>query len=51
MDATDLDILEGWVEEVELNAQKLAAEVTKLRMFIEKAKQEGRSDEDVHGVR
>jgi hypothetical protein len=35
VDATDLDILEGWVGEVELSAHKLAAEISKLRTFIE----------------
>lgn len=41
MDATDLDILEGWVGEVELSAQKLAAEISKLQRFIEKVKESG----------
>lgn len=36
MNATDLDILEGWVGEVEIRAQKLAAEISKLRTFMEK---------------
>jgi hypothetical protein len=51
VDAADLAILEGWIEEVELSAQKLTAEVTKLRVFIEKMKQDIRSDGDVNGIR
>jgi hypothetical protein len=38
VNATDLDILEGWVGEVEIRAQKLAAEISKLRTFMEKVK-------------
>jgi hypothetical protein len=38
VNATDLDILEGWIEEVELSAQKLAAEISKLRTFMDKVK-------------
>jgi hypothetical protein len=49
VNATDLDILEGWIEEVELEAQKLTAEISKLRPFIEKVKEVG-ENEDIHIV-